>query len=81
MSLSQSVVRGCIMKHVMCVGDNQALMVQLGCLKELHSVIKNSRGETLTAALACLRNLSIHKANEVSFLNSCSQWGNVIFKL
>ncbi len=46
-------------------GDHQVLIVKLGCLPQLYTVIKRSKGETLTAAVACLRNLSIHKANEV----------------
>ena len=45
--------------------DTQVLIVKLDGLPCLHQLIQSARGETLTAALACLRNLSIHKQNEV----------------
>ena len=53
--------------HVLVFSDdNQVLLVQLGCLPALHVLIQKSRGDTLTVATACLRNLSIHKTNEVN---------------
>lgn len=51
-------------------GDSQLLMVKMGCLSALHGVVRHSRADTLTAALACLRNLSIHKANEAGILKA-----------
>jgi len=53
--------------YVMCVTvDNQSLIVQYKALPALHRCIKQSKRDTRSAAMACLRNLSIHKANEVS---------------
>ena len=46
--------------------DNQVLIVRLAGLKPLHTLIQNGSGETLVAALACLRNLSMHLGNEVT---------------
>ena len=51
--------------YSLTTADNQVLIVELECLSLLHTIIKQARGETLAAAVACLRNLSIHKANEV----------------
>lgn len=48
--------------------DHQVLIVRLGGLTALQKIIKNSEGESLTAAVACLRNLSIHKSNEVPII-------------
>ena len=45
--------------------DNQNLIVQYGVLPVLHKTVTSSRRETRSAAMACLRNLSVHKANEV----------------
>ena len=45
--------------------DNQNLIVQYGVLPVLHKTVCSSRRETRSAAMACLRNLSVHKANEV----------------
>ncbi|KAK6167613.1 hypothetical protein SNE40_021596 [Patella caerulea] len=45
-------------------GDNQIWIVRFGVLEPLHKVIRNSKKETLGAAVGCLRNLSILKANE-----------------
>ena len=46
-------------------GDNQLLIVRLQGLPRIHSLVQTATGTTLTACLACLRNLSIHRANEV----------------
>ena len=43
--------------------------MKLDGLRLLKPVVEGSTGETLTAALACLRNLSINKANEVRSQN------------
>ena len=45
--------------------DNQSLIVQYGVLPVLHKTVGSSRRDTRSAAMACLRNLSVHKANEV----------------
>ncbi len=47
-------------------GSNQELIVSLGGLSALIPLLKNTDSETVTAAVAALRNLSIHKGNEVS---------------
>ncbi|XP_013398907.1 vacuolar protein 8 [Lingula anatina] len=49
--------------------DNQLLIVRLGGLGVLHKMIKSGTGDILTAAIACLRNLSIHKANEIPIIS------------
>ncbi|XP_033727812.1 vacuolar protein 8-like [Pecten maximus] len=46
-------------------GNNQSLIVKHGALPRLQKVLRTSHKDTLVAAVACLRNLSIHKANEV----------------
>lgn len=48
--------------------DTQVLVVRLGALKPLHKIVEKAKGECLVAALACLRNLSIHKSNEASII-------------
>lgn len=50
--------------------ENQSLIVKFGALPRLQQVLKKSHNDTLAAAVACLRNLSIHKANEVSIMAS-----------
>lgn len=50
------------------LGDNQLLIVRLAGLKPLHELIKSETSETRTAALACVRNLSMHPGNEVEKL-------------
>lgn len=49
--------------------ENQLLAVETGALAPLHHILTSCRSETLAAAAACLRNLSIHKLNEVCFLS------------
>lgn len=49
--------------------ENQLLAVETGALPPLHHILTSCRSETLAAAAACLRNLSIHKLNEVCFLS------------
>lgn len=49
--------------------ENQLLAVDTGALPPLHHILTSCRSETLAAAAACLRNLSIHKLNEVCFLS------------
>ncbi|XP_060084838.1 uncharacterized protein LOC132564182 [Ylistrum balloti] len=46
-------------------GNNQSLIVKYGALPRLQKVLRTGHKDTLVAAVACLRNLSIHKANEV----------------
>ena len=49
----------------MDTADNQVLIVELGALPLLHNIMIHYLKETLSASVACLRNLSIHRANEV----------------
>ena len=51
---------------------NQVAIVQMGALPYLHSIMQISHGETLAAAIAALRNLSIHRVNEVGHSNKQS---------
>ncbi|XP_052272427.1 uncharacterized protein LOC127872947 [Dreissena polymorpha] len=51
--------------------EHQSLIVQYKALPALHRCLKHSRKETRSAAIACLRNLSIHKSNEGAIL--CSE--------
>lgn len=53
---------------VIFTDENQLLAVENGALPPLHHILTSCRSETLAAAAACLRNLSIHKLNEVSIL-------------
>lgn len=46
--------------------DTQALIGRLGALPLLRDVMSRAHGETLVATLACLRNLSIYRGNEVT---------------
>jgi len=48
--------------------ENQINIVKLDGLPALHHVVEVSSGEILTAALACLRNLSINRANEAGII-------------
>ncbi|XP_053383044.1 uncharacterized protein LOC123539888 [Mercenaria mercenaria] len=50
--------------------DNQSLIVQYKALPALHRCIKHSKRDTKSAAMACIRNLSIHKANEGPVLST-----------
>ena len=50
---------------VIFTDENQLLAVENGALPPLHHILTSCRSETLAAAAACLRNLSIHKLNEV----------------
>ena len=53
----------------MCLAEEtQSLIVSFGALPHLHSIITTAKQETLAAAVACVRNLSILHANEVSYL-------------
>ena len=45
--------------------SNQELIVSAGGLTVLVPLLKSADSETVTAAVAALRNLSIHKGNEV----------------
>ena len=45
--------------------DNQKLIVEYGGLNVLVPLLRGSDTETVTAAVAALRNLSIHNGNEV----------------
>ncbi|CAH1774891.1 unnamed protein product [Owenia fusiformis] len=59
------ICQSCLaLRNLASDGDNQILITQLRGLQVLHDTVCKSEGETLCAALACLRNLSIHKANE-----------------
>lgn len=49
--------------------ENQLLAVETGALAPLHHILTSCRSETLAAAAACLRNLSIHKLNEAPFIH------------
>ncbi|XP_052765504.1 uncharacterized protein LOC128206849 isoform X1 [Mya arenaria] len=49
--------------------DHQSLIVKYKALPALHRSIRHSRRETRAAAMACIRNLSIHKANEAPILS------------
>ncbi|OWF43479.1 vacuolar protein 8-like [Mizuhopecten yessoensis] len=51
-------------------GNNQPLIVKYGALPRLQKVLRTGHKDTLVAAVACLRNLSIHKANEVVIMTS-----------
>lgn len=42
--------------------------MQQGSLPFLRQILHGCHGDTLSAAVACLRNLSIHKANEVAIV-------------
>ena len=46
--------------------DNQRLIVEYGGLHVLVPLLRSNDTETVTAAVAALRNLSIHNGNEVS---------------
>ncbi|XP_071503216.1 uncharacterized protein [Diadema antillarum] len=48
--------------------ENQVAIVKLNGLPPLLSIIRNSSKETLSAAIAALRNLSIHRLNEIPIL-------------
>jgi hypothetical protein len=48
--------------------DNQLIIVRYDGLPALKKVLVGSSGEMLTAVAACVRNLSVHKANEVRIL-------------
>lgn len=58
-----------IFLHGFFTDENQLLAVETGALAPLHHILTSCRSETLAAAAACLRNLSIHKLNEVCFLS------------
>lgn len=58
-----------IFLHDFFTDENQLLAVETGALAPLHHILTSCRSETLAAAAACLRNLSIHKLNEVCFLS------------
>ena len=47
--------------------ETQSLIVSFGALPHLHRIITTAKQETLAAAVACVRNLSILRANEVSY--------------
>ncbi|KAL4217568.1 Vacuolar protein 8 [Mactra antiquata] len=58
-----------VLRNLASDGDNQCLIVQYKGLTAIHRCIRHSKKETKSAALACLRNLSIHKANEGPLLS------------
>ncbi|KAJ8322256.1 hypothetical protein KUTeg_000727 [Tegillarca granosa] len=49
--------------------ENQIIITKFGALPFLHQITSTCRKETLAAAVACLRNLSIHKTNETAIVN------------
>ncbi|XP_069106513.1 uncharacterized protein [Argopecten irradians] len=49
-------------------GNNQSLIVKFGALPRLQKILRTGHKDTLVAAVACLRNLSIHRANEVQIM-------------
>ncbi|XP_076084970.1 uncharacterized protein LOC143055699 isoform X1 [Mytilus galloprovincialis] len=59
------------LRNIASDDENQIIIVQFGALPHLHNIIKSkaSHKDTLGAAVACLRNLSIHKANEIPLIS------------
>ncbi|XP_033640606.1 vacuolar protein 8-like [Asterias rubens] len=45
--------------------DNQVAIVELGVLTPLHTIMETCSKDTIAAAVAALRNLSIHRRNEM----------------
>ena len=61
--------------------ENQEKIVRGGGLPVLVPLLRSSNTETVTAAVAALRNLSIHKGNEVNSCLMFRQIGRVIYQL
>jgi len=53
----------------MYIEQNQKLIVDYGGLVALLPLIRSGHTETVTAAVAAVRNLSIHKDNAVCFID------------
>ncbi|KAK3087016.1 hypothetical protein FSP39_000370, partial [Pinctada imbricata] len=52
------------LRNLACEEETQSLIVSYGSLPFLHDIINTSKHETLAAAVACVRNLSILRSNE-----------------
>ena len=50
----------------LCTDENQKLIVDYGGLSALIPLLRSPDAETVTAAVAAIRNLSIHRDNAVS---------------
>ncbi|XP_074656297.1 uncharacterized protein LOC141909649 [Tubulanus polymorphus] len=56
------------LRNLACDADNQLLIVHYDGLPKLKHIITYSSGDTLSAATACLQNLSINQSNEVPII-------------
>ena len=67
LSLLQVYCQACLaIRNLASDDENQKRIVDYGGLKVLVPLLRSNDTETVTAAVAALRNLSIHNGNEVS---------------